>query len=131
MVDFYKKNQAFEKIAAVSSGQVYFFDKQNVKEMVEYLEVAIQGLVQLCHCCRLIGKIFRVCLQKYTLDRAIVSTIERSKAHKVHLLTTKHETGGLRTWDIPFDSELSEVTISITGENRRVKVRFTFFCRKK
>ena len=38
--------QAFEKIAAVSSGQVYFFDKQNVKEMVEYLEVAIQGSVQ-------------------------------------------------------------------------------------
>ena len=52
------------------------------------------------------------------------------QAHKVHLLTTKHETGGLRTWDIPFDSELSEVTISITGENRRVKVRFRFFSRK-
>ena len=43
------------------------------------------------------------------------------------MLTTKHETGGLRTWDIPFDSELSEVTISITGENRRVKVRFKDF----
>ena len=40
----------------------------------------------------------------------------------MHLLTTKHETGGIRTWDIPFDSELSEVTISITGENRRVKI---------
>ena len=62
-----------------------------------------------------------------TPDRAIFNKIERLQAHKVHLLTTKHETGGLRTWDIPFDSELSEVTISITGENRRVKVRLRNF----
>ena len=77
--------KAFEKIAAVSSGQVYFFNKQNVKEMVDYLEEAI-------------------------------------RAHKVHLLTTKHDDGGTKQRDLPFDSELDEVTISITGENRQVKL---------
>ena len=77
--------QAFEKIAAVSSGQVYRFNKENVNDMVEYLEEAI-------------------------------------RAHKVHLLTTKHETGGTRSWQIPFDSELEEITISITGKSRKIKI---------
>ena len=35
--------RAFEKIAAVSSGQVYRFNKQNVNDMVEYLEEAIRA----------------------------------------------------------------------------------------
>ena len=30
--------------------------------------------------------------------------------------------GATKQWDIPFDSELDEVTISITGENRNVKL---------
>ena len=35
--------RAYEQIAAVSSGQVYQFTKQNLNQMVEYLESAIQA----------------------------------------------------------------------------------------
>lgn len=35
--------KSYEQIAAVSSGQVYQFSKQNVNQMVEYLESAIQA----------------------------------------------------------------------------------------
>lgn len=77
--------KSYEQIAAVSSGQVYQFSKQNVNQMVEYLESAIQ-------------------------------------AHKVHLLTTLLDDGGQQTWRIPFDSLLQEVTISIAGLGRDIKV---------
>ena len=77
--------KSYEQIAAVSSGQVYQFSKQNVNQMVEYLEAAIQ-------------------------------------AHKVHLLTTFNENGSPSTWKMPFDSLLQEVTISIAGPGRDLRV---------
>ena len=46
----------------------------------------------------------------------VVKFIEVSvQARKVVLLATDHEDGSTRDWPLPFDPELQEVTISLSG----------------
>ncbi|XP_039268950.2 hemicentin-1-like [Styela clava] len=53
----------------------------------------------------------------------VVKFIEVSvQAHKVVLLATDHDQPGDRTWEIPFDPELKEVTLSLSGPDRRLRL---------
>nr|DBA21577.1 TPA: hypothetical protein GDO54_018188 [Pyxicephalus adspersus] len=77
--------RVYEEIAATSSGQIFHLDKQQVNEVLKWVEEAIQ-------------------------------------ASKVHLLSTDHESGGERQWQIPFDPSLKEVTISLSGPEPLIHV---------
>ena len=44
------------------------------------------------------------------------------QAHKVHIVSSFQDSGEYKTWKLPFDSMLQEVTISITGHGRSVSV---------
>uniref|UniRef100_A0A8D0H9X7 Ig-like domain-containing protein n=1 Tax=Sphenodon punctatus TaxID=8508 RepID=A0A8D0H9X7_SPHPU len=78
--------RVYEEIAATSSGQVFHLDKQQVNEVLKWVEEAIQ-------------------------------------TSKVHLLSTDHERGEENTWQVPFDSSLKEVTISLSGPAPEIEVR--------
>ncbi|CAK8691082.1 unnamed protein product [Clavelina lepadiformis] len=77
--------QAYERIAATSSGQVFLITKDDVSEVVKFIEVSVQ-------------------------------------AHKVVLLATDHDQLGEHEWKIPFDPELQEVTISLSGPGRTLTI---------
>ncbi|KAM9325336.1 hemicentin-2 [Gastrophryne carolinensis] len=77
--------RVYEEIAATSSGQIFHLDKQQVNEVLKWVEEAIQ-------------------------------------AAKVHLLSTDHESAGVRQWEIPFDPSLKEVTISLSGPQPFIQV---------
>ncbi|XP_068104559.1 hemicentin-2 [Hyperolius riggenbachi] len=77
--------RVYEEIAATSSGQIFHLDKQQVNEVLKWVEEAIQ-------------------------------------ASKVHLLSTDHESAGVRQWEIPFDPSLKEVTISLSGPDPLIRV---------
>ena len=46
----------------------------------------------------------------------------RNHVLRYDIISLNEFLGATKQWDIPFDSELDEVTISITGENRNVKL---------
>ncbi|MGH0125472.1 UNVERIFIED_CONTAM: hypothetical protein FKN15_054569 [Acipenser sinensis] len=48
---------------------------------------------------------------------------EAVQASKVHLLSTDHTTGVTKTWQIPFDPSLKEVTVALSGPSPVIEIR--------
>ncbi|XP_060787017.1 hemicentin-1 isoform X2 [Neoarius graeffei] len=78
--------RVYEEIAATSSGQIFHLDKQQVNEVLKWVE-------------------------------------ETVRAMKVHLLSSDHELGQERWWELPFDPSLKEVTVSLSGPTPRIELR--------
>ncbi|XP_078083679.1 hemicentin-1-like [Mustelus asterias] len=78
--------RAFEEVASTSSGQIFHLDKQQVNEVLEWVEKTIQ-------------------------------------ASKVHLLSTNHKQREEHLWLVPFDPNLKEVTISLSGPAPAIEIR--------
>ncbi|GCB67126.1 hypothetical protein scyTo_0010206, partial [Scyliorhinus torazame] len=78
--------RAFEEVASTSSGQIFHLDKQQVNEVLQWVEKTIQ-------------------------------------ASKVHLLSTNHKEREEHLWFVPFDPNLKEVTISLSGPAPAIEIR--------
>ncbi|TRY54403.1 hypothetical protein DNTS_023681 [Danionella cerebrum] len=78
--------RAYEEIAATSSGQIFHLDKQQVNEVLKWVEETVQAM-------------------------------------KVHLLSSDHETAQESQWDVPFDPNLKEVTVSLSGPAPQIELR--------
>ncbi|XP_078407396.1 LOW QUALITY PROTEIN: hemicentin-1-like [Cetorhinus maximus] len=78
--------RAFEEVASTSSGQIFHLDKQQVNEVLKWVEKTIQ-------------------------------------ASKVHLLSTNHKDREEHLWLVPFDPNLKEVTISLSGPAPAIEIR--------
>ncbi|KAM4696629.1 hemicentin-2 [Rhinophrynus dorsalis] len=66
------------------------------------------------------GQIFH--LDKLQVNEVLKWVEEAIQASKVHLLSTDHVSAGARTWHIPFDPSLKEVTISLSGPDPQIHV---------
>ncbi|XP_067825529.1 hemicentin-1-like [Heptranchias perlo] len=78
--------RAFEEVASTSSGQIFHLDKQQVNEVLKWVEKTIQ-------------------------------------TSKVHLLSTNHKDREEHLWLVPFDPNLKEVTISLSGPTPAIEIR--------
>ncbi|XP_072421818.1 hemicentin-1-like isoform X1 [Chiloscyllium punctatum] len=77
--------RAFEEVASMSSGQIFHLDKQQVNEVLKWVERTIQ-------------------------------------VSKVHLLSTDHKEREEHLWLVPFDPNLKEVTISLSGPMPTIEI---------
>uniref|UniRef100_UPI00398EE55D hemicentin-1-like n=1 Tax=Pristiophorus japonicus TaxID=55135 RepID=UPI00398EE55D len=78
--------RAYEEVASTSSGQIFHLDKQQVNEVLKWVEKTIQ-------------------------------------ASKVQLLSTNHQDREEHLWLVPFDPNLKEVTISLSGPTPAMEIR--------
>ncbi|XP_072176576.1 hemicentin-1-like [Diadema setosum] len=78
--------QAYEQIAATSSGQVFMLNKSDVDLVLKFVEVTLES-------------------------------------RKVNLLSTDYQYGIIQVHQLPIDSRVRQITISISGDSRRVLLR--------
>ncbi|XP_077571540.1 hemicentin-1 [Stigmatopora nigra] len=78
--------KAYEEIAATSSGQIFHLDKEQVNEVLKWVEETVQAM-------------------------------------KVHLLSSNHDGALVNQWEVPIDSSLREVTVSLSGPAPQIELR--------
>ncbi|XP_066514939.1 hemicentin-2-like [Hoplias malabaricus] len=70
------------------------------------------------------GQIFH--LDKHQVNEVLKWVEETVQAVKVHLLSSDHENGQESYWEVPFDSSLKEVTVSLSGPVPHIELRDPF-----
>ncbi|XP_030853395.1 hemicentin-1 isoform X1 [Strongylocentrotus purpuratus] len=78
--------QAYEQIAATSSGQVFMLNKSDVDLVLRFVEISLQS-------------------------------------RKVNLLSTDYEHGATQVHQVPIDTRINQITISVSGDSRNVTFR--------